>query len=116
MLCIGSHAEGVKMPRRTLVLLIMLAMVIIVAAPALADVSKGGTHHCATGETPYSRSFSSQWTYHDPPPGGGYEAFYNGSSMMVREALGSGTGGAWEVRSTGSLNSSGTFADCHPWN
>lgn len=83
------------------------------ALPALAVVSKSGTHYCSYGYLPYSRSYSTGSTHHYPP-GSGSATFENGGTWTVRKAHSNAgdDGGWWQVSTNGSLNDPGTYAGC----
>lgn len=102
-----------RIPRRTLVTVCIVAVVLAISLPALAAVSKSGTKTCPGRETPWTRAYSTQFTEHYPP-GSGWGWFDNGSSWKVTRlsAPMHSNGGYWIVETNGALDNPGTYAYC----
>lgn len=99
--------------RKLSVAVLVGALVVALAVPAFAWVSKSGTAYCGTGQTPYSEGRSNGVTQHFPP-GQGFKQFNLGTGSLKPSKAHStgGNGGWWMVRSNLEMSSPGTSAGC----
>lgn len=105
-----------KLRRQIVALAGATLLLAALVSPALAVVSKDGTHYCQTYWTPYARSYSTGNTWLYPPGSGTGHYFYNGSNWTVRKVHSpyGEDGGYWLVQTDGSLSDPGTYAGCTP--
>lgn len=104
---------ALKIRMRAWVVLLTTALVLAIALPALAYVSKSGNQACSGQLTPWTRGYSTGHTEH-LPPGSGWAEFYNYSSWKVTRAHAPlhSNGGFWAVMTDGALDNPGTYAYC----
>ncbi|MEN8040694.1 MAG: hypothetical protein ABFR95_04235 [Actinomycetota bacterium] len=100
---------------RIAVLGLAVVMILLLAVPAYADVSKTGYKYCSTGQTPYANGYASG-DGEVFPPGSGYATFSHGSTLKWtgKKYAPSGLGGWWGVYSD-DLISNQTYAACAPF-
>lgn len=88
------------------------AVTLALAVLAVADVYKSGNKSCSQNEVGRTRSDSTGFTKHWPPPTG-YQQWRNGDVKKTRRAYAtSNGGGGWTVSSSKALYDNGTFARC----
>lgn len=100
------------MKRTGTALAAVILLVIGIASPAAALVSKSGTQAChAPNSNSYTVALSNGDTTIKGP--GGTSAFFVGSATWVtRSRSGAYGGGGWFVNTNRSLNDPGTYAGC----
>lgn len=111
-MCSSDNAKGALLKKSLAAAFAAVVLVLAVASPSAALVSKSGTKPCyAPNSNSYTRGYSTGDTTIKGP--GGTSALYiNGSTWTVRSRAGAYGGGSWYVNTNGSLNDPGTYAYC----
>jgi hypothetical protein len=93
-------------------------LALLVASPVAASIVKSGNKWCTQNQTPYTRSYTTEWTQSDSPgeAGSNRGIWDNGPNFIVRKVYSDvgEDGGGWTVLvNGGSLNDPGTYGACY---